>query len=57
MCVELLDYQPALEPLPVDFTGLPFVLIGPGALDRHQEIAKILEGFGAQIISEEIREN
>jgi predicted metal-dependent phosphoesterase TrpH len=56
-CVELLDYQPALEPLPVDFTGLPFVLIGPGALDRHQEIAKILQGFGAQIVSEEIREN
>ncbi len=56
-CAKLLDYQPALEPPPVDFTGLPFVLIGPGALDRHLEIVKALEDFGAQIISEEIREN
>ncbi len=54
-CLELLDFQPALAPLPADFTGLPFVLLGPGALDHDQEIVRILEDFGCQMIAEDYR--
>lgn len=38
--------------LPSDFSGLPFVLIGPSAFQRHDEIKHVLKKFGALIISE-----
>lgn len=53
----LLDFNPIIEPVPPDFKGIPYILLGPGAFDRHNEITRMLKNFGLQIITEETRDN
>ena len=53
----LLDFDPNIEPAPPDYAGMPYILLGPGAINRHNEIARVLKDFGLQIVTAETRDN
>lgn len=56
-CSRLLSFIPNVEPVPADFLGTPYVLLGPGAFNQHKVIIEILENFGAQIVAVKARDD